>query len=119
MKHHRKIRKFGRVRNQRRALMQGLATSFFIARRIRTTEAKARELRPFVERAITRGRNPTLANRRLLCAQFSEATTTRIIACAAELKDRRGGYTRVVKLGVRASDSACLALLESVAYQGS
>ena len=119
MKHHRKIRKFGRVRKQRTALMQGLASSFFITKRIRTTEAKAKSLRPFVERVITRGKNPTLANRRLLRAQFSAATVAQIIAHAAELKDRAGGYTRVVKLGVRASDSARLALLESVIYKSS
>ncbi len=94
--------------------MKGLAGSFFMEGRIRTTEAKAKELRPFVEKYITRGKNPTLASRRLLIASFSPAIAQRIIARAREMADRHGGYTRIIKTGVRKSDSAAMAIIELV-----
>ncbi len=114
MRHLKKGRKFGRERGQRKALMKGLAGSFFMHGRIRTTEAKAKELRPFVEKSITRGKNPTLASRRLLIASFSPAIASRIIARAEAMRDRKGGYTRVIKTGQRRSDGAHMAIIELV-----
>ena len=114
MRHLKKGRKFGREIGQRHALMRGLADAFFMHGRIRTTEAKAKELRPFVEKYITRGKNPTLASRRILIAAFSPAIARRIIARAAQMRDRKGGYTRIIKTGVRKSDSAAMAIIELV-----
>ena len=80
MKKLRKGRKFGRERDQMRALLKSLASSFFIYGRVKTTEAKAKELRPYVEKFITRAKNLTLANRRYFLRFFSENVLKKIIA---------------------------------------
>ncbi len=82
--------------------------------RIKTTEAKAKELRPYAEKFITRAKNPTLANRRFLRRFFSEKAVGKLIERSAEFRDRKGGYTRVIKAGVRKRDGARMALLELV-----
>lgn len=114
MRHLKKGKKFGRERNQRRALMKSMADSFFMHGRIRTTEAKAKALRPYVEHALTRAKSPALADRRMLIAQSSPLLARRAIRMAEETAGRRGGYTRIVKLGERRSDSAKMAMLEMV-----
>lgn len=114
VRHLKKGRKFGREKGQRKALLKGLADAFFMHGRIRTTEAKAKELRPLVEKYITRGKNQTLASRRLLIASFSPTIASRIIARADAMRDRKGGYTRIIKTGQRRSDSAAMAIIELV-----
>lgn len=94
--------------------MKTLASSFVASGRMRTTEAKARELRPLVEKFLTRARTPTLANRRILRGFFSPQASRRIIALAAGIGDRPGGYTRIVKTGFRRRDSAKIAIFELV-----
>lgn len=107
-------RKFGRERDQRRALLKSLASSFFMVGRIKTTEAKAKELRPYVEKFITRAKNPTLANRRYLLCFFSDNILKKIIAHAEEVRERPGGYARIIKLGQRQRDGARMAIIELV-----
>lgn len=102
------------MRNQRRALMKALALSFSASGRIRTTEAKARELRPLMEKFLTRAKEPTVANRRILRAFFSSSASARVIGLAAGLGDRPGGYTRIIKTGPRRRDSAKMAIFELV-----
>lgn len=94
--------------------MKSLASSFFMLGRINTTEAKAKELRPFVEKFVTRSKQPTLASRRHLRKFFSEAVVRKVIERANVHAKRPGGYTRIVKLGARKSDGARLALIEFV-----
>ena len=113
MQHSRK-RKFGRVANQRRALAKSMASSFFMRGRITTTEAKAKELRPYVEKFVTRAKLPSVANRRFFARFFSPGVVAHIIANAEHMKKRTGGYTRIIKTGVRKSDSARMAILEFV-----
>lgn len=114
MRHLKSGRKFHRTRNQRRALLKSLATAFFIQKKMKTTEAKAKELRPFVEKCITRAKRPTLANQRLLLQSFSKITVAKIMAEAKTHIDRPGGYTRITKIGARTSDSARMARIEMV-----
>lgn len=114
MKHLKSGRKFGRTRNRRIALMNGLAVAFFTRKKIRTTEAKAKELRPFVERCITRAKRPTLANRRQLLRHFSKPVVANIFAEAEKHAARPGGYTRITRIGPRTSDSARMAFIEMV-----
>lgn len=114
MRHLKKGRKFGRKRDQRRALMKSMASSFFMLGRIRTTEAKAKELRPYVEKFLTRAKNPTLANHRILRQYFSDLAAKKILDEARHFIGRAGGYTRVVKLGARNRDGARMAILELV-----
>ena len=114
MKHLKKVRKFSRERDQRRALFKSLALAFFQHGRIATTEAKAKELRPMVERTITWAKNPTLATRRLLARSFSKVLTRKVINTAADYATRPGGYTRIIKTGTRKGDAARTAILELV-----
>ena len=114
MKHRGKGRIFGRKSGQRKALMKSLASSFFVLGKIKTTEAKAKEVRPKIEKWVTRAKNPTLANRRILLATFSEEVTKRIIDHGVVYATRPGGYTRITKLPRRAGDAAKMAVIEFV-----
>lgn len=114
MKHRGKARKLGRSADQRRALMKSLASSFFVLGNITTTQAKAKEARPQFEKWITRAKNPTLANRRILRATFSQKLVNTIIGKAGQFSERSGGYIRITKLPRRQSDSAEMAIIELV-----
>lgn len=117
MRHHDANRKFNRDNNQRSALMKGLAGSLVAHGRIMTTEAKAKELRPAVEKLITKAKNPTLANRRTLLANFYNNTllvSKLIDDVAPRYKERAGGYTRITKLVARKSDGSPMAVIEFV-----
>ena len=114
MKHQGKGRIFGRKVGQRRALMKSLASSFFSLGKITTTEAKAKEVRPQIEKWITRAKNPTLGSRRVLRAAFSNKVVQEIIGHAIACKERPGGYTRITKLARRPGDGAKMAIIELV-----
>jgi len=117
MRHHNKNRKFGRNTKARGALLKGLALSLIIYGRITTTEAKAKELRPFMEKLVTRARGGSLADRRVIVSRLmNRAPETKILMeeIAPKFKDVAGGYTRVLKLPPRKSDGANMALIEFV-----
>lgn len=117
MRHHNKNRKFGRNTKARGALMKGLALSLIKAGRIRTTEAKAKELRPFMEKLVTRAKTDTLASRRVIVSRLmNRAPEVKILMSeiAPRFKEVAGGYTRVLKLPPRKSDGAKMALIEFV-----
>ena len=99
---------FNRPRNQRKALLKSLARSLVIHERISTTEAKAKELRPFVERLITLAKKGGLANRRLLKSRLGDSAAVKKLcdAIAPRYADRKGGYTRVVKRTKRGANDA-------------
>jgi large subunit ribosomal protein L17 len=103
MRHHNKNRTFGRSRSQRAALMRGLAISLLEHGKIHTTEAKAKELRPYVERLITKSKEDTVASRRLISSKLGEPQQDIIKKLFGEISkkyaDRTGGYTRVIKMG--------------------
>lgn len=117
MRHHSNVRKFGRVKNGRVALLKGLASSLITHGRILTTEAKAKELRPKVEKMVTKAKNPTLANRRNLLAGVynNELVVSKLIDdVAPKYAERNGGYTRITKLVARKSDGSQMAVIEFV-----
>ncbi len=117
MRHHNKVKKFGREKNQRVALMQSLARSLILQGRIETTEAKAKALRPYMEKLVTKARDLSLAKHRQILATLrnsKEATTKLIQDIAPKYKERKGGYTRVIKLPPRKADSSKMALIEFV-----
>ncbi|MDD3386539.1 MAG: 50S ribosomal protein L17 [Candidatus Pacebacteria bacterium] len=115
MKKLQKGRKFNRERDQRRALLKTLAVSLLLKEKIKTTEAKAKELSPFVQRKITRAKKGDLSARRYLLTLFPERIVKKLIEdISVRYKDRNGGYTRVIKLGQRKSDSAKMAIIELV-----
>ncbi|MDP3735074.1 MAG: 50S ribosomal protein L17 [bacterium] len=117
MRHHNRIKKFGRVARQRRALISSLASSLIRHEKITTTEAKAKELRPFIERLITVARQGTLAARRTTLARLggeSVAARRLMSSVASRYLSRPGGYTRITKLRARTSDRAPQARIEFV-----
>jgi large subunit ribosomal protein L17 len=103
MVHGNKKRKFGRVRSQRTALVRGLAVSLIRDGKIKTTEAKAKELRPFIERLVTHGKANTVAARRVVSSRLGEPAGAVIKKMFEEIAPkyatRAGGYTRVIKMG--------------------
>ena len=103
-----KARSFNRPANQRRALLRSLARSLIVHERISTTEAKAKELRPYIERLVSYGKQGTLASRRAAIAKLGDSTATKKLfdAIAPRYKERSGGYTRVVKRAVRGANDA-------------
>lgn len=103
-----KAQTFGRPSNQRRALMRSLARSLVLEERISTTEAKAKALRPFIERLVTYAKSNTLASRRLTKARLGddEAVKKLFDAIGPRYAERKGGYTRVVKRTLRGNNDA-------------
>ncbi len=115
MRHGNVNRKFGRETNQRRALLRSLARSLVLKGKMQTSLAKAKEIRPLVEKMVTRGKTGTLASRRMLISQLGdERTASKLIKTAATYTDRTGGYLRIVKMGPRKGDAAEMALIEFV-----
>lgn len=94
--------------------MKSLAVSFFVSGRMTTTEAKAKQLRPMVEKLITRAKNPTLANKRYLASVLPVKSANKTLEFGKTFTSRTGGYTRIIKAGVRKSDSARMAIIEIV-----
>ena len=115
MRHHNKNRKLGRETGPRRALLRSLARSMALRGRITTTEARAKEMRPMMEKLITRGKNATLADRRaLLVALGDSESANKLIETAKNYSERKGGYVRIVKMGPRKGDASPMALIEFV-----
>lgn len=116
MKHHVKQRSFGRPKNQREALLASLARALVEKEKIQTTEAKAKEVRPIVEKLVTRAMGGNLHTRRILISRLgSEKLVGKLIAdIAPRYKERAGGYTRITKLNPRKSDSAKMAVIEFI-----
>ncbi len=108
-------RKFGRESSQRKALMNGLARSLFLKEKIKTTEAKAKEVRPFAEKLITKAKKGDLSARRYLARYFDNQTVKKLVEeVAKKYGNRPGGYTRIIKLGLRRSDASKMAIIELV-----
>lgn len=115
MNHHNTNRKFGRERKVRNALMKSLALSLVLKEKIKTTDAKARELRPYVEKMVTSGRSGTVAARRLLVAKIGKDGADKVITdLSPKYKTRAGGFTRITKLPARKSDGSLMAVIEFV-----
>lgn len=117
MRHHKKGRAFNRPKNQRTALVRSLARSLVLHERISTTEAKAKELRPFIEKVISHGRTDTVANRRLVAMRLGnddEAVRKVFSTLSPRYANRPGGYVRIVKRApnaVNARDTAYIAFV--------
>ena len=115
MKKRVKGRKFGRKRDQRKALMRHLAFALVQHERIETTQAKAKELRPFIERWITKSRDTSLGRYRLAVAHLGGPTAKKLRDdIAPRYKNRKGGYTRITKRLPRKGDAAQRAIIELV-----
>ena len=116
MRHQVKKGMLGRNTAHRRALLRNMVTSFLEKERVRTTLAKARQVRPLAEKMITLGKRGTLhARRQALAYMTKEAAVKKLFDdLGPRFKERPGGYTRIVKLDRRAGDGAEMALIELV-----
>src|SRR5271156_1910324 len=118
MRHQKNTRKLGRTSQHRDLMLANIVASLIIHKRVKTTLAKAKEARPLAEKLVTLGKTGTLHARRLAVAKIGQkdAVATLFKTIAPGFKDRKGGYTRIIKLGPRQADSAPVAFLEWVDY---
>jgi len=119
VRHHRAGKKLGRDASHRKALYSNLAGALIEHGRIKTTEAKAKAVKPFAEQMITLGKRGDLHARRLALAELRSQDVVHqlFVDVAPRFADRPGGYTRIVKLGPRFGDAAEMVYLELVDYE--
>jgi len=110
-----KGRKFNREKGQRKALLRALLSSLFDKEKIKTTEAKAKEISGLADKIVTRAKEGGLANQRILLKNFTPKLTKKLISeIAPRYKERSGGYSRIIKLGQRKTDGARMAIIELI-----
>ncbi len=119
MRHLNAGRKLNRSASHRRALFRNLVTALLERERIKTTDAKAKETRRLTERMITLGKEGTLAARRRALTFVQSRTVVKKLFddIAPRFKERNGGYTRIIKIGIRHGDAAPLSVIELVTRQ--
>ena len=117
MRHKHGYRKLGRTSSHRSALLKNLAIAIIKSEKIETTLPKAKELRSYVEKLITRARKGDSNAHRAVFASFQDKETTNklVTEVAPKFKERNGGYTRIIKTRVRRGDAAEMAYIELVA----
>lgn len=117
MAYHRKQRKFGRVKQQRNQLLRSLARSVILQEKVHTTIARAKAVRPVVEKAVTKARSGDVATRRLLLSSFQNdrvVVKKLIDVLGPKYKERSGGYTRIAKVEPRPGSGRTAAVIEFV-----
>ncbi|MDR2660115.1 MAG: 50S ribosomal protein L17 [Spirochaetaceae bacterium] len=119
MKHKRGFNPLERMAAHRKAMVRNMMTSLFSRERIKTTKAKALEVKRFAEKLITRAKVDSVHNRRIVSSRlYDEGVVARLFTdIAPRMKDRNGGYTRIIKLGQRYGDAAEIVILELVDYK--
>jgi large subunit ribosomal protein L17 len=118
MRHGKKDNHLSRTHSHREAMLQNMASSLILHKRIETTVAKAKELRKFVEPILTRAKDDTYQNRRIAFQYLNDKETLKELfgAVADKIATRPGGYTRIIKLGNRLGDNAQTCLIELVDF---
>src|SRR3989338_8772100 len=107
------MRKFGRTTDQRRAFLKSLAANLVLKERIKTTEARAKEVRSLVERLISYGKKNDLAARRRIIAVLPLVAAKKVYKeISPRFAQRQGGYTRITKVGQRMTDGAKMVFIE-------
>lgn len=116
MRHLKKGRKFGKIRKIRRSFIRSLLNNLVKAGKITTTEARAKEIRPLIEKMLTRAKNDTVSNRRLIAKILGAGEVKKLfIEIAPHHRKRKGGYTRIIKLGRRKlGDTSPMAVIEFI-----
>jgi len=116
MRHRKKGKILDRKKEARKALLRSLATNLILFEKIKTTEAKAKAVKPIVEKLITKGKRGDLVARRELTKYIylNNAIKKVLEDLSPRYKERKGGYTRIIKLGTRAGDAAKMAQIEFV-----
>lgn len=118
MRHGKKFNHLGRTHSHRSALLSNMATSLLVHKRIRTTVAKAKALRVYIEPLITRSKNDSTHNRRVVFSylQNKEGVKALFDEISDKVANRPGGYTRIIRLGNRPGDNAEMAMIELVDF---
>lgn len=115
MKHKNKRRSLGRIRKERKALLRSLSGALINYGKIKTTEAKAKEIRPVVERLVTFAKRNTIADRRLAARFLPKETVKKLFdEIAPRYGSRKGGYARIIKVPSIRKDRAKMAIIELV-----
>ena len=115
MHHHDRNRKFGRENDIRRAFIRSITEALALHGKIQTTEARAKEIRPFIERLITIAKRGTPAASKMLVSRLgTKKRAALLVAAAKSVGARSSGYTRITKLGPRTSDSSPMAIIEVI-----
>lgn len=116
MRHRKSGRKLGRNPSQRKAMYRQLAIAMILHERLTTTDAKAKSLRPIIEKLVTIARDDTEAHRRLVMSKIDNpvATVKLFEVIGPRYEGGQGGYTRISKLGARRGDAAPMSLIEFV-----
>lgn len=115
MRKRKKGRRLSRKSAQKKALLKSLARELFLKDKIKTTEAKAKEVAPFIEKEIKKAKIGDISAKRLLAKNFSAEIVKKLVGeIAPRYKERKGGYTRIIKLGIRKTDAAKMAIIELV-----
>jgi large subunit ribosomal protein L17 len=116
MRHKVSGRQFGRASGPRRAMFRIMVTDLLRHGQIKTTVAKAKEIRPLAEKMVTLGKNGSLHDRRQAAAFITDKTVLKSVFddLAPRFKDRAGGYTRITRVGIRAGDAAEMAVIALV-----
>ncbi len=116
MRHRKKVKTLGRKKASREAMLKNLAQSIILYEKVKTTEAKAKAVRPMVERMITTAKAGDLTARRRLLKNLSTegAVKKAIEVLGPRYKERAGGYTRIIKVGTRQGDGAPVVQIELV-----
>ena len=119
MKHRKGFNTLNRMSAHRKALHRNMVTSLFNKERIKTTKTKAFAIRRTAEKMITRAKEDTVHNRRIVSSRlYDEGIVAKLFNnIAPRMKDRKGGYTRIIKLGERKGDAAEVVILELVDYK--
>lgn len=118
MRHNKAVNHLGRKSGHRKALLSNMASSLILNKRITTTVAKAKALKSYVEPLITKSKEDTTHNRRVVFSYLKDknAVSELFRTVAPKIADRPGGYTRVLHLGFRQGDAADMALIELVDF---
>ena len=118
MRHNRAVNHLGRQSGHRKAMLANMASSLILKKRITTTEAKAKALKPYVEPLITKSKEDTTHSRRIVFSYLKdkEATAELFRTVAPKVADRPGGYVRILHTGFRQGDAAEMVLVELVDF---
>ena len=119
MRHQKRGRKFNRTASHRKAMMSNLASALILHKRIKTTDAKGKELRSFIDRLITYAKKGNVHGRRLIQKRIQGKHSKKIANIlihdiAPNCENRNGGYTRMIKIGNRKNDNAMVSLIEFI-----
>lgn len=115
MRHQKKRNKITKTKDQRKAIYRSMVSSLILKEKIITTDTRAKKIKPFLEKCISKAKENSLANRRLLLQYFTPKVVNKLFKeLSPRYKERKGGYSRIIKTDSRKNDSAKMAIIELI-----